>query len=71
MFNMDADELLCHRVPGALARVPYADYSQHKELYIRAHLGKVKTEEQMRAALQQLRLADIREFFPNGLRRPG
>lgn len=67
MFSMDVDNLLCHRVPGALSHMPYADYSQYKELYIRAHLGKVKSEAEMQAALQQLRLADIREFFPEGL----
>lgn len=70
MFNMDVDALLCQRVPGALSHVPYADYSQHKELYIRAHLGKVKTGEEMRSSLGQLRLADVREFFPHGLHKP-
>ena len=69
MFSMDVDDLLCHRVPGALSHMPYADYSQHKELYVRAHLGKVRNEEEMRAALARLRLADIREFFPEGLAR--
>lgn len=68
MFSMDADALLCERVPGALSRMPYADYSQYKELYIRSHLGKVKTQAEFTQALDQLRLADVREFFPNGLR---
>lgn len=67
MFSMDVDNLLCHRVPGALSHMPYADYSQYKELYIRAHLGKVRNEAEMQAALGRLRLADIREFFPEGL----
>ncbi|HEX7888822.1 MAG TPA: YkgJ family cysteine cluster protein [Ramlibacter sp.] len=69
MFSMDVDDLLCHRVPGALSHMPYADYSQHKELYLRAHLGKVKSEEALQAGLQQLKLADIREFFPQGAGR--
>lgn len=69
MFSMDVDDLLCHRVPGALSHMPYADYSQYKELYIRAHLGKVKSEAELQAGLQQLQLADIREFFPEGLGR--
>ncbi len=70
MFSMDTDDLLCHRVPGALSHMPYADYSQHKELYIRAHLGKVKSDAEMQQGLQRLKLADIREFFPHGLRDP-
>jgi Fe-S-cluster containining protein len=67
MFSMDVDALLCQRVPGALSRMPYADYSEYKELYIRAHLGRVKDEAAMAEALGKLRLADIREFFPAGL----
>ena len=66
MFSMDVDDLLCHRVPGALSPMPYADYSQHKELYIRAHLGKVRSDAELQAGLQQLQLADLREFFPEG-----
>lgn len=66
MFNMDADALLCQMVPGALSHVPYADYSEHKELYVRAHLGRVKTEPEMQAALKALKMADVREFFPQG-----
>ena len=69
MFNMDADALLCQMVPGALSHVPYADYSDHKELYVRAHLGKVKTQAEMQAALRALQMADLREFFPQGLAR--
>ena len=69
MFNMDADALLCQMVPGALSHVPYADYSDHKELYVRAHLGKVKTQAEMQAALKALQMADLREFFPQGLMR--
>jgi Fe-S-cluster containining protein len=67
MFSMDVDALLCQRVPGALSRMPYADYSQYKELYIRSHVGKVKNEAEFAEALRKLRLADIREFFPDGL----
>jgi Fe-S-cluster containining protein len=67
MFSMDVDALLCQRVPGALSKMPYADYSQYKELYIRAHLGRVKGDAAMAEALARLRLADIREFFPDGL----
>jgi Fe-S-cluster containining protein len=67
MFSMDVDALLCQRVPGALSKMPYADYSQYKELYIRVHLGRVKSEAEMADALRKLRLADIREFFPDGL----
>ena len=37
-----------------------------KELYIRAHLGKVKSQEEMQAALKALPMADLREFFPHG-----
>jgi Fe-S-cluster containining protein len=70
IFNMDADSLLCQMVPGARSQAPYADHSIYKELYIRAHLGKVKSQEEMQAALQTLRMADLREFFPNGLRKP-
>ncbi|MDQ6880696.1 MAG: YkgJ family cysteine cluster protein [Pseudomonadota bacterium] len=68
MFNMDVDALLCQMVPGALSHVPYADYSDQKELYVRAHLGRVKTGEEMRAALKTVQMADLREFFPHGLR---
>ena len=71
IFNMDADALLCQMVPGARSQAPYADHSIYKELYIRAHLGKVKSQEAMQAALKSLRMADLREFFPNGLRKPG
>ena len=71
IFNMDADALLCHMVPGARSQAPYADHSIYKELYVRAHLGKVKSREEMQAALKSLRMADLREFFPNGLRKPG
>ena len=70
IFNMDADALLCQMVPGARSQAPYADHGIYKELYIRAHLPKVKSQEEMQAALQSLRMADLREFFPNGLRRP-
>ena len=69
IFNMDADALLCQMVPGARSQAPYADHSIYKELYIRAHLGKVKSQEEMQAALKSLRMADLREFFPNGLRK--
>jgi Fe-S-cluster containining protein len=68
IFNMDADALLCQMVPGARSQAPYADHGIYKELYIRAHLGKIKTDEQMQAALKSLRMADLREFFPHGLR---
>jgi Fe-S-cluster containining protein len=70
IFNMDADSLLCQMVPGARSQAPYADHSIYKELYIRAHLGKVKSQEEMQAGLKGLRMADLREFFPNGLRKP-
>jgi Fe-S-cluster containining protein len=68
IFNMDADALLCQMVPGARSQAPYADHSIYKELYIRAHLGKVKDDEALQAALKALRMADLREFFPQGLR---
>jgi Fe-S-cluster containining protein len=71
IFNMDADALLCQMVPGARSQAPYADHSIYKELYIRAHLGKVKSQEEMQTALKSLRMADLREFFPNGSRKPG
>jgi hypothetical protein len=67
MFNMDADALLCQMVPGALSHVPYADYSNQKELYVRAHLGRVRSEQELQAALGKLEMADLREFFPQGL----
>lgn len=67
IFNMDVDALLCQMVPGARSQAPYADHSLYKELYIRAHLGKVKSQEEMQAALKSLRMADLREFFPQGL----
>jgi Fe-S-cluster containining protein len=70
IFNMDADALLCQMVPGARSQAPYADHSIYKELYVRAHLPKVKSQEEMQVALQSLRMADLREFFPNGLRKP-
>ena len=69
IFNMDADALLCQMVPGARSQAPYADHSIYKELYVRAHLGKVKNQQEMQAALKSLRMADLREFFPNGLRK--
>lgn len=68
MFNMDADALLCQMVPGSLSHVPYADYKDHKEVYVRAHLGRGKSHEAMQTALKALHMADLREFFPNGLR---
>ena len=67
IFNMDKDALLCQMVPGSRSRAPYADPSVHKELYVRAHLGRVKSDEEMRSALQGLQMADLREFFPHGL----
>jgi Fe-S-cluster containining protein len=70
IFNMDADALLCQMVPGHRSQAPYADHGLYKELYIRAHLGKVRSQEEMQAALKDLRMADLREFFPNGLRQP-
>ena len=70
IFNMDADALLCQMVPGARSQAPYADHGIYKELYIRAHLPKVKSQEEMQAALKSLRMADLREFFPNGLGKP-
>ena len=70
IFNMDADALLCQMVPGVRSQAPYADHSIYKELYVRAHLPKVKSQEEMQTALKSLRMADLREFFPNGLRQP-
>jgi Fe-S-cluster containining protein len=70
IFNMDADALLCQMVPGSRSQAPYADHSIYKELYIRAHLGRVRSQEGMQAALKGLRMADLREFFPNGLGKP-
>ena len=67
IFNMDADALLCQNVPGVRSQAPYADHSAYKELYVRAHVGRVKSEEALQAALQALQMADLREFFPNGL----
>jgi Fe-S-cluster containining protein len=64
MFNMDADALLCQMVPGQLSHVPYADYNDYKQLYVRVHLGKVKSDEDIQAALRTLKMADLREFFP-------
>jgi Fe-S-cluster containining protein len=68
IFNMDADSLLCQMVPGARSQAPYADHSIYKELYVRAHLGRVKSEEEFQTALKSLQMADLREFFPQGLR---
>jgi Fe-S-cluster containining protein len=68
IFNMDADALLCQMVPGARSQAPYADHSVYKELYILAHVGKVKDDEALQAALKGLRMADLRQFFPQGLR---
>ena len=67
IFNMDADALLCQVAAGARSQAPYADNSLYKELYIRAHLGKVKGQEEMQVALKSLLMADLREFFPHGL----
>jgi Fe-S-cluster containining protein len=66
IFSMDADALLCQMVPGARSQAPYADHGIYKELYIRSHLGRVKSEEEMQVALKSLRMADLREFFPQG-----
>ena len=68
MCTMDADALLCQMVPGALSHVPYADYSDQKELDVWAHLGRVKSAQEMQAALKALQMAHLREFFP---REPG
>jgi Fe-S-cluster containining protein len=67
IFNMDVDALLCQTVPGVRSQAPYADHSAYKELYVRAHLGRVKDDEAMQAALKSLRMADLREFFSDGL----
>ena len=57
----------CPGAPGALSHVPYAEYKDHKELYVRAHLGPVKSQEAMQVAMDALKMADLREFFPQGL----
>jgi Fe-S-cluster containining protein len=66
IFNMDADALLCQMVPGVRSQAPYADHTIYKELYVRSHIGRVKSDEEMQAALKSLRMADLREFFPQG-----
>ena len=66
MFNMDTDTLLCRMVPGARSHIPSADPSQNKETYIRAQLGRVKNDEERQRALKALRMADLRDFFPQG-----
>jgi Fe-S-cluster containining protein len=71
IFNLDQDALLCQMVPGSRSQAPYADHSIYKELYIRAHLGKLSSDDAMQEALKDLRMADLREFFPQGLRKPG
>ncbi len=67
IFSMDTDALLCQNVPGVRSQAPYADHSAYKELYVRAHVGRVKSDEAMQAALKTLQMADLREFFPHGL----
>ena len=71
MFNMDADALLCQMVPGALSHVPYAEFKDQKELYVRGHLGPVKSQEAMQVALEALKMADLRGFFAQGLAQVG
>jgi hypothetical protein len=58
LFNMDVDALLCQIVPGAPAQVPYANLHQFNELLVHIH-------DNMHQAAQ---LADLRAFFPKGLR---
>ena len=67
IFNMDADALLCQNIPGVRSQAFYADHSLYKELYVRAHLGRIKDDEAMQTALKGLQMADLREFFPRGL----
>ena len=63
----DAMKRATRRRPGVRSQAPYADHGIYKELYIRAHLGKLRSDEEMQAALKGLRMADLREFFPHGL----
>ena len=68
LFNMDRDELLCQIVPGSAAKVPYANAMQYQMLVVEAHgpftmpdRDDPDFESKVKA---QVRLADIREFFP-------
>jgi hypothetical protein len=54
LLNLDDDELLCRLVPGEAISVPYMDLSQVQAAYIEATFPAP--------------LADIRDFFPNGLK---
>jgi Fe-S-cluster containining protein len=56
-YTLDADNLLCHIVPGHPANnVPMANTRELDMLIMKAHGGPY-----------QIRYADIREFFPKGL----
>lgn len=52
---MDRDDLLCQLLPDMLVPVPYADMRQLQQAYVMLE--------------PNTRLADVREFFPNGLKR--
>lgn len=54
-FNMDRDDLLCRLLPDMLVPVPYADMRQLQQAYVMLE--------------PNARLADVREFFPTGLKR--
>jgi Fe-S-cluster containining protein len=56
LFNMDADNLLCQHAADGGMQVPYANYRELYERMVTAHMPN------------NVRLADIRDFFPNGKR---
>lgn len=56
-YTLDADNLLCHIVPGhPVTHLPMANTRELDMLIMQAHGGP-----------HQIRYADIREFFPKGL----
>lgn len=60
-YSMDADDLLCHAVPGYPSEVPYANASQINDISVAMHVGSLGNQAAML-------LGDIRDFFPNGLK---
>lgn len=76
LFNLDRDALLCEIIPGAAASVPYANAMSLNLAYVEGHVpdmkalreqfsGGASVDDLARAAVHW---ADLREFFPEGLK---
>lgn len=77
LLNMDKDDLLCRNISGPehMMLVPYFPVNDYHREYLGVQTAGMKrsgsTLEQVRAEYEKrLKLADIRNYFPNGLAKP-